>query len=145
LKREDVQVELEERNPDIQHTGAVFAPDGDAAIDDGHLDAFRLAGCPCCGSEKLKPDVVFFGEGVPNQIAQAAWAKVRNAKALMVVGSSLMAYSSFRLCKLTVEHGKPLVAINLGKTRADAILNMKIEQHSEDILPRLAAKFGSNN
>jgi NAD-dependent SIR2 family protein deacetylase len=140
MQREDVQTELKERNPDLQDINAVLAPDGDAHLAASYLDGFRLAGCPCCGSELLKPDVVFFGEGVSADSAEAAWEGVRQAQALVAIGTSLMVYSSFRLCKLIVELGKPLILINIGKTRADTICTLKIETPCQDILPWLAAQ-----
>ena len=42
--------------------------------------------------------------------------------ALLVVGSSLMVYSGFRLVRAAVAAGKPVVAVNLGRTRADDLL-----------------------
>lgn len=138
--REDVQSELRALNPNVQGIDAVLAPDGDAHLAASYLEGFRLAGCPCCGSEWLKPDVVFFGEGVPAHEAEAAWEGVRHADALVAIGTSLMAYSSFRLCKLIVELGRPLILINIGKTRADTICTLKIEQPCQEVLPWLVAQ-----
>jgi len=39
-------------------------PDGDVELVDAGV-GFRLAACSACGSELLKPDVVFFGDSVP--------------------------------------------------------------------------------
>ena len=41
---------------------------------------------------------------------------------MLVVGSSLMVYSGFRF----VRAGIPIAAINLGKTRADELLTLKV-------------------
>ncbi len=68
-------------------------------------------------------------------------AAVDKAAGLLVVGSSLMAYSAFRLCRVMADHGKPLIAINLGKTRADDLLDMKIEASCEQLLPLLAERL----
>ncbi|MFN3358072.1 MAG: Sir2 family NAD-dependent protein deacetylase, partial [Pseudomonas sp.] len=97
--------------------------------------------CPHCNGERLKPDVVFFGENVAQATAAKAMAAVENAEGLLVVGSSLMAYSAFRLCKAMVEQGKPVIAINLGKTRGDELLQVKIEASCEALLPLLAQRL----
>ncbi|HCS41878.1 MAG TPA: NAD-dependent deacetylase, partial [Pseudomonas sp.] len=55
--------------------------------------------------------------------------------------SSLMAYSAFRLCRAVADQGKPLIAINLGKTRADEMLDLKIEGSCERLLPLLAQQL----
>ncbi len=86
----------------------------------------------------MKPDVVFFGENVAQPTAARAMAAAEKAEGLLVVGSSLMAYSAFRLCRVIADRGKPLLAINLGKTRADDLLDLKIEASCEQLLPLLA-------
>ena len=45
----------------------------------------------------------------PTNTAARAMAAVAHADGLLVVGSSLMAYSAFRLCKAMVEQGKPVI------------------------------------
>jgi NAD-dependent SIR2 family protein deacetylase len=45
-----------------------------------------------------------------------------------VVGSSLMVYSGYRFARAAAAAGKPIAAINLGRTRADDLLSLKVEQ-----------------
>ena len=45
---------------------------------------------------------------------------------MLVVGSSLMVYSGFRFVRAMAEAGKPVAAVNLGKTRADDLLSLKV-------------------
>jgi NAD-dependent SIR2 family protein deacetylase len=47
---------------------------------------------------------------------------------MLIVGSSLMVYSGFRFVQAAAKAGKPLAAVNLGKTRADDLLVLKVEQ-----------------
>ncbi|RMO22431.1 putative protein-dependent protein deacetylase [Pseudomonas amygdali pv. morsprunorum] len=54
-----------------------------------------------------------------------------------------MAWSAFRLCKAMVEQGKPVIAINHGKTRAEELLEMKIEASCEQVLPWIAEQLGA--
>ena len=44
----------------------------------------------------LKPDVVFYGESVPQGRVDAAFEALRRADGMLIVGSSLMVYSGFR-------------------------------------------------
>lgn len=141
LAREAVQQVLETLNPALQDVRAVLAPDGDALLAAEHLGSFRPPPCPHCGSDLLKPDVVFFGDGVPAAQALAAWEAVQRASGLLVLGSSLMTFSSFRLCREIAQQGKPLIAVNLGKTRADELLSAKIELPCEEVLPWLANRL----
>ena len=135
--RRFIQSVLEEDNPQLRGAVALPAPDGDAHLETDALAGFRVPHCIHCGG-MLKPDVVFFGDGVAAACSEAAQQKMARADALLVAGSSVMVYSSFRLCKMAAEAGKPIAAINLGLTRADHLLSFKIEAPAEQVLPALA-------
>ncbi|CAI8748481.1 NAD-dependent protein deacetylase [Pseudomonas sp. IT-P294] len=136
--RDSIQQLMEAQNPYLAGVDAVQAPDGDTLLDAAFEARFQVPHCPQCAGERMKPDVVFFGENVAQATAAKAMAAVEQAAGLLVVGSSLMAYSAFRLCRAVADQGKPLMAINLGKTRADDLLDMKIEASCEQLLPLLA-------
>lgn len=139
--RDVIQRQMEIDNPHMAHVHAVQAPDGDTLLDTALEEHFQIPRCPHCNGERLKPDVVFFGENVAPATASRAMAAVEHAEGLLVVGSSLMAYSAFRLCKAMVEQGKPVIAINLGKTRGDELLQTKIEASCEQLLPLLVERL----
>ena len=137
--RSALQGRLEASNPGV--TGVIPAgsaelrPDGDADIADP--DDFAVPGCEACGGV-LKPDVVFFGENVPRERVDAALAALHRADALLVAGSSLMVYSGYRFAQAAAAAGKPIAAINLGRTRADELLALELEQPVGDALQGLA-------
>ncbi|WP_366300081.1 NAD-dependent protein deacetylase [Pseudomonas atacamensis] len=141
-ERDAIQQQMETQNPYLSGVDAVQAPDGDTLLDPAFEARFQVPQCPHCAGERMKPDVVFFGENVAQPTAARALAAAENAAGLLVVGSSLMAYSAFRLCRVIAEHGKPLMAINLGKTRADDLLDLKIEGSCEELLPWLVEELG---
>ncbi|VVO53341.1 NAD-dependent protein deacetylase [Pseudomonas fluorescens] len=141
-ERDAIQQQMEAQNPYLSGVDAVQAPDGDTLLDPAFEARFQVPQCPHCAGERMKPDVVFFGENVAQPTAARALAAAENAAGLLVVGSSLMAYSAFRLCRVIAEHGKPLMAINLGKTRADDLLDLKIEGSCEELLPWLVEELG---
>jgi len=113
------------------------APDGDAHLDDAHHAGFQVPDCPACGG-LLKPDVVFYGDGVPRERVAEAMRAVERSSALLVVGSSLMVYSGFRFAERAHRLGKPVFAINRGVTRADALLRTKIEADCSEALALVA-------
>ncbi|MGS0546419.1 NAD-dependent protein deacetylase [Pseudomonas sp. Y5-11] len=135
--RDEIQQRMVEQNPYLAGVDAVQAPDGDTLLDPAFEARFQTPQCPYCDGERMKPDVVFFGENVAQPTAARAMAAAEKAEGLLVVGSSLMAYSAFRLCRVIADRGKPLLAINLGKTRADDLLDLKIEVSCEQLLPLL--------
>ncbi|MDT6922266.1 NAD-dependent protein deacetylase [Pseudomonas atacamensis] len=141
-ERDAIQQLMETHNPYLSGVDAVQAPDGDTLLDPAFEARFQVPQCPHCAGERMKPDVVFFGENVAQPTAARALAAAENAAGLLVVGSSLMAYSAFRLCRVIAERGKPLMAINLGKTRADDLLDLKIEGSCEELLPWLVEELG---
>lgn len=132
-----VQQQLALANPGLAGSVALPAPDGDAHVEPDAESAFELPWCVHCGGT-LKPDVVFFGDGVAPERSAQAIAMMERADALLVAGSSLMVYSGFRFCRLAAASGKPIAAINLGKTRADDLLSLKLAQSAESVLPALA-------
>lgn len=141
LDRAEVQHTLLAQNPWLVGVEAVQAPDGDTLLDPAFESSFKVPHCPCCAGERLKPDVVFFGENVAPRTAADALAAVEQAAGLLVVGSSLMAWSAFRLCKAMAERNRPVIAVNYGKTRADDLLTLKLEEPCEALLPALAERM----
>lgn len=111
-------------------------PDGDAEVELAAMQRFHMPVCRDCGGT-LQPDVIFFGDNIPSDRTAAALALAEQADALLVVGSSLMVFSGFRFCKLAAAAGKPIAAINLGKTRADDLIGLKLAASAADVLPRL--------
>ena len=141
VPRELVQAELVERNPYFASLDALEAPDGDATLDGIDFAPFEVPACGACGG-LLKPDVVFFGERVPSDRVQRAFAALEAADAMLVVGSSLMVYSGYRFAQAAALAGKPIAAVNVGTTRADGLLALKIEAPCADALEALVAAIG---
>ena len=141
IARERVQTELVERNSRFASLDALEAPDGDAALDGIDFAAFDVPACEACGGV-LKPDVVFFGERVPAERVQRAFAALEEADAMLVVGSSLMVFSGYRFVEAAARARKPIAAVNLGRTRADELLSLKVVDRCADALEFLLAPPG---
>lgn len=123
LTREEMDQRLLQLNPSLdKNTQVEFSPDGDAEIEVS--SDFLVPNCSC-GSH-YKPDVVFFGEQVPKERVNLAEAKVAEAEAVLVAGSSLTVNSGLRLVKQAVSQQKPVVVVNLGPTKADSFANIRI-------------------
>ena len=143
LPRATYQRWLTDANPGFDPASqatARDAPDGDAHLQDADYAAFCVPPCPWCGGV-LKPDVVFFGDNVPRPRVAEALAAVHDSVGLLVVGSSLMVYSGFRFAEHAHRLGKPLIALNQGVTRADALLSAKLTLDCGDALQALAASL----
>jgi NAD-dependent SIR2 family protein deacetylase len=132
VRRANFQHKLIELNAAWQSLDAEALPDGDADLDHLDFSGFMVPACECGGI--LKPDVVFFGENVPRNQVAAAQTAIEQADALLIVGSSLMVYSGFRFAQMAARRDIPIAAVNLGKTRADDILVLKVEERCETAL-----------
>jgi len=137
LARSDWQGYLVRSNPEWSNAPARPGPDGDANPVAGEYPDFEVPGCPDCGGI-VKPDVVFYGEAVPAEVSISARRAIEQADALLVIGSSLMVFSGFRLVRDAVAAGKPVAAINLGRTRADDLLAHHWREDCTLALPALA-------
>jgi NAD-dependent SIR2 family protein deacetylase len=108
-------------------TSAHATPDGDAELDGSSHETLVIPSCEACADGMLKPAVVFFGENVPKARIDQAYDALAESDALLVVGSSLMVFSGYRFARRAAELGKPVVVLNQGLTRADALAALKLE------------------
>lgn len=138
--RRELQTRLTELNPGWKATPGALRPDGDLELGTYDYATFNVAGCPECGGV-LKPDVVFFGERVPVERHLQANAAIAEAALLLVVGSSLMVNSGFRLVRTAEQHNVPIVVFNRGKTRADGAATLKLDGNAGELLETLLMRL----
>jgi NAD-dependent SIR2 family protein deacetylase len=131
---------LRAANPHFGATVDRVNPDGDADLADAEIGGFVLVGCTRCGSDLLKPDVVFFGESVPKPRVAACFDLVENARTLLVLGSSLTVMSGLRFVRRAAKLGVPVAIVNQGPTRGDPLADLKIEAPLGDVLTALSAE-----
>ena len=105
-------------------------PDGDVVLPASAYSTFHMPKCPSCGSELLKPRVVFHGGQIPQHVKEAATAAVDAADALLILGTTLSTWSGFRLAKRVCEAGKPIAVVNYGPTRADRLNPAPLTLHA---------------
>ena len=133
-----------EMNPQFEIRKATARPDGDAALETEAFKDFRVPDCEHCGGI-LKPDVVYFGDNVPKESVFEALGALEQADALLTVGTSLMVYSGYRFCKRAHEWNKPVCALNLGVTRADPILDLKLDAPIKETLEEAVELLKGNS
>ncbi|MFK0401223.1 Sir2 family NAD-dependent protein deacetylase [Microbacterium sp. NPDC090225] len=133
--RRDVAGQIEELNPWITVPENVpLAPDGDVLPES--IEGFVIPRCTVCDG-MLKPDVVFFGEYVPQDRFRAAESLLRSSTAMIVAGSSLVVNSGVRLVERARRRSIPLIIVNREPTRADAWADVTIAAGTSDVLPAL--------
>jgi NAD-dependent SIR2 family protein deacetylase len=137
--RSDLDERLRAANPAFGAAAGRINPDGDVELADSELDGFAPVGCRYCGSDLVKPDVVFFGENVPRPRVDACYALVEAARSLLVLGSSLTVMSGLRFVRRAAAIGTPVAIVNQGPTRGDPLAQLKVEAPLGPLLSSLAA------
>ncbi len=139
--RAELERVLDELNPDwiSRHASVLSNPDGDVDLDE--TEDFVVPTCACGGP--LKPDVVFFGENVPADRVARCYAAVEalgTGGAMLVAGSSLTVMSGLRFVKRAAAGGTPIVIVNRGVTRGDALATYKLEVGCSEFLGELGGR-----
>lgn len=130
--RSDLQQRLVDDNPSFVGQSFVARADGDVELSVDYAP-FRVPACEACGGV-LKPDVVFFGENVPAPRVETAMSALDGARALLVIGSSLMVFSGYRFARAAARLGVPIGIVNRGKTRADELSALRLEGNVGQLL-----------
>jgi NAD-dependent SIR2 family protein deacetylase len=139
--RAELDRRLREANPDWEATGLIN-PDGDAVLTDEQVAGFRIVDCTGCGG-LLKPDVIFFGENVPRPRVDECFATVARARALLVLGSSLMVKSGLRFVAKAAALGIPIAIINQGPTGGDTHATFTLDAPLGTTLTALTSRLGA--
>jgi NAD-dependent SIR2 family protein deacetylase len=140
--REVLDRRLRQVNPHFEAWFSAVNPDGDVDLPDHLVADFRVVSCTDCRGT-LKPDVVFFGETVPAERVQACFALVEQARALLVLGSSLTVMSGRRFVLRAAKLGIPVAIVNRGATRGDAYAGLTIDAPLGIALPDLVRRVDS--
>jgi NAD-dependent SIR2 family protein deacetylase len=132
-RRANFQDELVQLNAAWVDLDALALPDGDADLDHLDFSGFAVPACGSCGGIQ-KPDVVFFGEKRSARSGRRSPSNPRRGR--RHAGRGLVADGLFRLsvAQMAARRGIPIAAVNLGRTRADDLLAIKVEDRCEAAL-----------
>ena len=174
---------LDTENPaERRKRGFRTNPDGDADVPNAPYTTFRYPACPNCLANPptlcgglvgkvevdaegawsptstagiLKPNVIMFGESIPEDVKEAAEEAVDEAGRILVIGSSLATYSAWRLVKRAHDREMPVGILNLGGVRKeegffagsddqlrDDSLSVRCSQPAEEVLPQALKILG---
>lgn len=96
--------------------------------------------CLHCGHD-IRPGVVWFGEGLPEQAWQHAESAVRRCDLLLTIGTSGLVYPAAGLPVLARRLGKPVIVINPDETEHDRLATLILRGKAGEVLPRLLTRF----
>jgi len=85
----------------------------------------------------LKPDVVFFGELLPEATLKKATFNATRCDLLIVIGSSLVVYPAASIPMYAKESGAKLVIINNTPTPCDSVADVIIHYSAGEVMERI--------
>jgi len=105
---------------------------------EGIFDECGIAICGECGGP-VKPDVVLFGELLPEEAMARATELAEGADLMLCVGSSLAVYPVAGLPQLTLERGGSVAIVTKGETPYDRDAELKLDGEVDEELAALMA------
>lgn len=149
--RERMQDMLAEANPSVYAKFCTVGgtasehvplrPDGDVELPDHLYESFEVPKCPCCGSQRLKPCVTFYGGNVDRNTVEASMAMIEDSSAVLVLGSTLHVFSAYRLARRASELSIPIVVVNYGDTRGDPLATFRFASTIDSFLSAVGSEL----
>jgi NAD-dependent deacetylase len=93
--------------------------------------------CPHCGRQSVRPDVVWFGEMLPEHALTRAMQIAQQADVMLVVGTSGLVTPAALLPNYARQAGKPLIEVNPDTSAITRIVDVRLDGPSGEMLPRL--------
>jgi NAD-dependent SIR2 family protein deacetylase len=125
--RAELDGRLREANPHFEGIAAEVRPDGDVVLPEDAVAGFHPPRCLVCQSDLVKPDVVFFGESVPQVLVEQCFSHVEASSGLVILGSSLQVMSGYRFVRRAAANGIPVAIVTRGPSRGDEQATIRLD------------------
>lgn len=102
----------------------------------GDLGAASPPNCPHCGA-KIRPNVVWFNEMLPQMELADAFAACREADVMLVIGTSGLVTPAATLPSIAKDAGAKIIEINPDYSAISRIAHLKLEGPSGEMLPKV--------
>lgn len=109
------------------------------------LEENKIPACEDCGSKKIKPDVVFFGEMLPQDTLRRAEQEAENCDVMLVIGSSLAVHPAAALPAHARRSGAELIYINADRGERPGLFDIILEGKAGEVLPELQKEIQDLN
>lgn len=80
---------------------------------------------------------MFFGDSVPKERAERLAQMVCSSDGVLILGSSLLVYSGYRILLHSHDLGLPIAIVNIGLVRGEEKATVKISAKCGDVIPKL--------
>lgn len=103
--------------------------------------AQEVPSCPACGG-LLKPDFVFFGEGIPTEAYTRSFDLARDADLCIVVGTTGTVMPAAMIPMTVHQHGGTIIEVNPDESAITPYADIFIKTGAVDAFTRLAQELG---
>lgn len=107
-----------------------------AIIREKYADSEASPSCDYCRGI-LKPDVIFFGEALPQKTLAQASKEAAECDLMIVIGSSLFVYPAAYIPVFAKQAGAKLIIINLGSTEQDHLADVRIDAPAGETMTKI--------
>lgn len=109
-------------------------------IESDEIDPANIPACNFCGG-KIRPDIVWFGEMLDEDIIQEAFYVTEQADLFFSIGTSALVHPAASLPVIAKQHGATLVEINLDETPISSLADFSWRSKAGEFLPELCEKL----
>ncbi|WP_052047215.1 Sir2 family NAD-dependent protein deacetylase [Arcanobacterium sp. S3PF19] len=120
-------------DPNPAHVAVLAPADRQSAL----KSKFRTVGCARCGG-LLKPDVVFFGQMLPQETMSRAMRAGAEADVVLAVGTSFAVGTPLYVVRQALGNAAVFALINLGPTACDGSADLRIDAGASPCMTYLA-------
>jgi len=103
------------------------------------VEALDPPRCDCDGL--IRPDVVWFGEALPDDAWNASVEAISNADLVIVVGTSAIVYPAAGLPELAIARGIPVIEVNPEPTPLSPSATVSLRETAATALPTLLQRL----
>jgi len=94
----------------------------------------------CTCQNILKPDVVFFGEAIPEDAMRRSFELASSAQALLIIGTSAVVSPVNTIPSIAKRNGAKIIEVNKERTHlTDSIADVFLQGNAGEIMPQLVA------
>ncbi|MEM1349882.1 MAG: Sir2 family NAD-dependent protein deacetylase, partial [Myxococcota bacterium] len=104
--------------------------------DAGH-DFIARQPCPKCGTERTRPDVVWFGEELPERELERSMEAAQVADVCLVIGTSGLVYPAASIPEIAKRSGARVLELNVAETSLTRLADVHLTGRAADVLPRV--------
>lgn len=109
---------------------------GELELPDAPVATLTPPNCPLCGN-LIRPGVVWFGEPLPSEQWAKAERRMREADAVVIVGTSGVVQPAASLPLLAAESGIPLIEVTPQRTDLSRFVDVHLDGTAATVLPEL--------